>query len=621
MAAQTNEPLQDYLTGDPDALIPFLDRLDEEGRLWRDQWGGQLWDTNVKIVRGDIWPDKSTTPMFASNIISPAIRRKSGLLVESKPILDIRPRRNGMQPTADTLKKLIRAIWDEQSIAMSLETLAYYVACFGNGLFKITYDKYADYGDGGIVVAPVDPRLIRVDPACIKAYSLDEAQYIIEDSVVPLSWIRQRYPRTSKDVIPDTVSQLQGNDQHKLNWANRVFTKFFNKPDQGRESAVPRVYLKQYWIADPTLTKDGDLKFPGGRMILRTGDNHVLNDDTEHDADESPYSQQNPFFDGLWPYEMFDNEPDPDHLWGHAEVTALKKINEAFNRTGHALVKVLIKNVPFIITDANALRPEDITDLKELEEIVLEKSAGRSVERIPPTQPTTITLEFMKMCQSLVEMETGLQDGAMQGKGRVELRSQPQLEGLMQMSQVLVRSQARRLEAFMERVGQKLISRAFQFCTDSRIYTYVDQDTVKEFDFNKDELRGQIVKQAQEAAEKDAQEETKRKMEAGQSIEKAFTKPELTEDDILEHVRGAWRLFRFKIIPFSSLSSTRVQRALLLEQLAEKTMIPTSMVLEEAGFDNPKELQQEAVKEFQERTALGIPPPQSDKGKKGGKKP
>src|SRR5271168_713963 len=171
----------EYLPKDPDKLVPFLDKLDEESKNWRDVWGGQAWDTNVKIVRGDIWPDKTTTPMFSSNIISPAIRRKSGLLVESKPILDIRPRRKGMQPTANTLKRLIRAIWDEQSIAMSLEALAYYVACFGNGVFKITYDKFADFGEGGIVVAPIDPRLFRIDPAVVKAYSLNEAQYLIED--------------------------------------------------------------------------------------------------------------------------------------------------------------------------------------------------------------------------------------------------------------------------------------------------------------------------------------------------------------------------------------------------------------------------------------------------------
>ena len=47
----------------------------------------------------------------------------------------------------------------------------------------------------------------------------------------------------------------------------------------------------------------------------------------------------------------------------------------------------MIKAVPFIITDANALRPEDITDLKELEEIVLEKAAGREVRREGPPQP------------------------------------------------------------------------------------------------------------------------------------------------------------------------------------------------------------------------------------------
>src|ERR1700722_99371 len=202
----------DRLSLDSDEILGSLDRLDEEAKSWRDQWGGQSWDTNVKIVRGDIWPDKTTTPMFASNIISPAIRRKSGLLVESKPILDIRPRRNGMQPTAVTLKKLIRAIWDEQSIAMSLESLAYYIACFGCGFFKMTYDKYADYGEGGIIVSPIDPRLIGVDPALVKAYSLNDAQYIIEASVVPLSWVRQRYPKTSKNVQPDTLTQLSGNE-------------------------------------------------------------------------------------------------------------------------------------------------------------------------------------------------------------------------------------------------------------------------------------------------------------------------------------------------------------------------------------------------------------------------
>ena len=612
--ATEREPLNDDMSS-PDSLSGLLDRLDEEGKTWRDQWGGQAWDTNVRIIRGDIWLDKSITPMFSANIISPAVRRKSGLLVESKPTLDVRPRRNGLQPTATTLKKTIRALWDEQSIAMSLEALAYYVASFGNGLFKITYDRYANFGDGGIIVLPTDPRLIKIDPAVVRAYDLDKAQYIIEESVVPLAWVRQRYPKTSGSVQPDTVTQLNGNDQHKLNWAGRVMSKFFNKADQSKTSAIPRVYLRQYWLADPAM-KGGNLKFPGGRMLLRTGDGVILNPDTEN---AGPYGQQNPFFDGLWPYEMFDNEPDPDHPWGHAEVTALKKINEAFNRLGNSLVKTLNKNVPFIIADANALRPEDITDLKELEEIVLEKAAGRTVERVAPTQPTAINLEFMKMCQSLVEMETGLQDGAMQGKGRVELRSQPQLEGLQQMAQVLVRAQARRLEAFLERCGQKLVSRVFQFCTDDRIYTYVDNDTVKEFEFNKEELRNQIVQQAQKEVEEEAKAETKRRMEEdGLSIEKAFVKPELTQEDILEHVRNAWKLFRFKIIPFSSLASTRMQRAMLLEQLAEKHLIPGSMVLEEAGFDNPKELLKEAAQEIHESQALGIPPPEPPK-KTGGK--
>ena len=74
--------------------------------------------------------------------------------------------------------------------------------------------------------------------------------------------------------------------------------KFFNKADQGRESAIPRVYLREYWVADPTTAKGRDsvLKYPGGRRLLRTGDSHILND--------IPDSSE-----GLWPAESLLRRP------------------------------------------------------------------------------------------------------------------------------------------------------------------------------------------------------------------------------------------------------------------------------------------------------------------------
>jgi hypothetical protein len=78
-------------------------------------------------------------------------------------------------------------------------------------------------------------------------------------------------------------------------------------------------------------------------------------------------------------------------------------------------------------------------------------------------------------------------------------------------------------------------------------------------------------------------------------------------------------LFRFKVIPFSTLSSNKIQRAAMLTQMAQEGAIPMSMVVKEAGFDNPEELMQQAAKEMQMKQQMGFPMPEPKKGK-GGKK-
>lgn len=594
--------------------LSFLDSIDEEGKQWRDTWS-KNWDRNAAILRNDIWPDMGNKALFTSNIISPAIRRKSALLTESKPQIDIRVRKEGFQATSIILKNVCNALWDEQFMAMAMESLAFYLGAFGCGFWKISYDRNADFGNGNIIISAVDPRMMRIDPSITKAYELHKAQYIIEDSIVALSDLQRTFGAAAKDVRADTRINMLGPEQHKLSWYNRVMANYFMSKDRREgESPVPRVWTREYWIADPATDEDGTPKYPGGRRIVRTGDDTVLEDPDE--------GQENPFFDGLWPYEMLDNEPDLDHPWGHAEIEALKKLNEAFNRIGHVVTKTTVRNVPWVIADNNALDKETIQDLKELEEVVVEKGAGRQVEHVPATQPTQFSTDFMRYIVSLVEMSVGLSDGAMQGKGRVELRSAPQLEGLQQASQVLVRAQARRLESFLERVGQKLISRIFQFYTDDRIMVYNGENEIKEYNFQKDKLRAEILMQAEGAAEQMALDQTNENLQDGMSLSKAAVDPKdlNTPEHIFDHVKGAWRNFRFKIIPYSSMSSTKIQRAAMVQQLAAQGMLPTSLVLQEAGFENYKELWQETIQELKLRQSMGFPPPGGGQQKKGGGK-
>lgn len=592
--------------------IEKLKRMREEGVTARDQWGAN-WDRNVSTLRGDLWPDKGSRPLFLANIISPAIRRKAGLLTEAQPGIDVKAIKNGLGVTSEVLKRTITAMWGEQNVSIAMETLANYLAGFGCGYWKITYDEAADFGNGNICITDVDPRLVVIDPTVRRAVDLWQAQYLIEDSVVPYTWIQKKFPKTASKAQPDQTIKYETNDTHRISWYSRLRERL-KKAANPADSAVGRIYLQQYWVADASTDKDGNLIYPGGRRIFVTGDDVILNPNM--DPTDLTYGQNNPYWDGLHPYIMLDNEPDLDHPFGHAEVEALRKLNEAFNAVGHMTTRTMIKNVPWIIADQGSIPAATIQDIKELEEVVVEKAPGRTVDRQAPTQPTSINLDFMRMMITLVEMSCGLNDGAMQGKGRVEMRSGSQLEGLQQASQVLVRAQARRLENMLERAGQLLISRIFQFYTDDRLLVYNDGDKMKEYSLQKEKLRGEIIQMAVAGAEQEAIEETTANMEDGMSAVKAHVEPELTHEKILEHLHGAWKLFRFKIVPFSTLSSNKLQRTAMLEQLAQQGMIPGSMVVREAGFDNPEELQQQALQEMQKKQAMGFPPPDQGKGKK-----
>jgi len=598
----------------PEDQIARMRRMREEGLQYRDQIGAS-WDRNVKTLRGEMWPDAASRPLFLANIISPALRRKAGLLTEAQPGIDVKAVKNGLQTTAEVLKRTITAMWSEQNVSMSLETLANYLAGFGCGFWKITYDPDADFGNGNICITDVDPRLVIVDPTVTRAVDLWKAQYLIEDSVVPFSWIMRRFPKTAKHAQPDETIRYETNDTHKLSWYARLRDKL-KKQANPADSAIARCYLQQYWIADASVNSEGNLLYPGGRRIFVTGDDIILN--PSDNKEDLVYGQNNPYWDGLWPYLMLDNESDLDNPYGHAEVEALRKVNEAFNAVGHMTTRTMIKNVPWIIADQGSIPAATIQDLKELEEVVVEKAPGRTVERNPPTQPTTTNLAFMQLMQTLVNEYCGLTDSSSPGKGRQEVRSGAQLEGLQQASQVLVRAQARRLENMLERAGQLLISRIFQFYTDDRLLVYNDGDKMKEYDFQKEKLKGEIVQLAAAGAEQEAVDATTENLEEGMSAVQAHVEPALSAEKILEHLHGAWKLFRFKIVPFSTLSSNKLQRAQVLQQLAAEGAIPQSMIVREAGFDNPEELQEQALKEMQKKQQMGFPPP--DQGKKKGKK-
>ena len=592
-------PRRSHLPEDPGSpeMVKALDAIDGEAKSAKDNIA-RHWDRDVKRWQGrrpegPVRPD----PVFEVDILRAACERKISLLTEGKPILDVQPRRYGLDNTALILKAAAQGVWDQQQFPVNLEMLNVFASIMGCGGWRTRWDPSHSYGFGDITLEAVDPRNIGLDPAIINAADLSKGQYIRIDSVVPTGQLQRKYPDRADELVGDTRVKPSEPEARNKSGIWNIRNIFRGASDKVKD-AVPRSSIREYFLFDPATDKEGLPKYPNGRYIVRAEDDVVLND--------GPGEDQNPYFDGLPDLDLFDNHPDPDHPWGRSEIEALQFLGTAFNRSGNLLIKSYLRNAyPWIVADRGALDPDTIQQLRDQEQMVLEKGGGRDVTRNPgPLLDSALPL--MQFIDTMINQSSGLTDPSMEGKGRVELRSGAQVEGLQNAAQLIIRAQARRLEELLERVGQKIISRIFQFYDDDRILTYYGGGLeFLKYRFERQKLVSEIialgVKRAIEDAKKNDEE----------------TDEPYIADAILFSIKGAWRDFSFRVVPYSSLSTTRQQRAALKGALVQQRLLAPSEVLREAGYDNPREKMAEAAEEFKFMEGAGlVPPPDQQKGKK-----
>lgn len=572
-----------------DAMLRFLDRIGSEGKKARDTWGKD-WNRDVAIWRGrsnrtgagDVTNQRAN---FHSDIITSAMSRRISLLGESKPTFDVLPRRPHLDASADILKVAVQGVLDSAQFPACNEIMLSLAAIMGAAGIRTRWQREPQFGFGEITLTAIDARRIGIDPEVSYAHEINEGQYVWIDTTQPTGLLQRRYPQFADRIKPD-LSIPPDDDRGSSVWNLRSIFRGFS--GSGESDAVPRTRVREFFIMDPS-SDDGTPRYPNGRYIVRAGDDLVVNPDDD----------QNPYFDGLCDLDIFDNAFDPDHPWGRSEIEALRTMQNAFNDSGDLMVKAFTRNgMPWVIADRSALDPDTVQRLRDRGQYVIEKAGGRSVERTPGAAIGPDAIALMQLLLQLISQQTGLTDPGMEGNGRVEVRSGAQVEGLAQAAQVLIKASARRLEMTLERVGQKIVSRIIQFYDDDRMLTYYGGgETFIKYKFERQKLVAEIITYGVERAVKEA-----RKRKEDPSVD-------TLADAMLLSIKQAWRDFQFRIVPYSSLSSVKTQRAMLKLQLAQGGLIRASTALREIGIENPEEEWQEAAKEAKMRQDLGLTPP------------
>jgi hypothetical protein len=562
-------------------VLRFLDRLEDESKTV-EKGIKESWDSNLAWFRGQQWMLPDRKPLFMANKLGQIIRKRGAKLVEMKPQFQTKARRQGLSNTEMVLQKTIDAGWDEYSIQMVLEQAVRHMDVYGVTFLHIPWDAAADYGEGDIVPGCLDPRFVHLDPALQNAEDLDMANYIWTSSYISTWEMQKRWPGRGL-LVP--TADTTGGDQ---DWLSSHLKKMFAAWKKGSTpppQAIPRSELREYWFNDPaTDAQTGLPLYPCGRHIIRGGSDVILTD------------EPNPYHDERWPIVMVDGNYDPEHPWGLPEVRALRYLQDAINRMGHLFVEnSVVTGNTWVVADEDAFRPAIVERLNSIGALFLPKKRGYEVNReTPPPMPPHM-MGFIAQAMAWMDELAGLSDPTAAAEGRVEVRSADQLEGIQQATEVLIRATGRRLEAGLERLGQRWIARIFQFYTHNRMLAQLGPTLEwQTFEFERQEL----VKEIDAAVRADAAEKARRG-EVTQSLQEMYS----------DATKRAWRYFTFRITPGSSLASVRAARAQLHGALAERGMLSKKYVLQDLGYPNPQQEIDEAYKEkLADMAAMQGPP-------------
>ena len=585
MAAATS--LRMRPAGPEEKLLKWLDQIEMEGEHWR---GKALRDADryERLFQGQRKYDGARRlPRFKADVIGPTIRRRNALLTENKPVFKIDPMIDGLQATSEVLTQLAEFAWSDHGFQGAIEEMVELASVFRAAGMSLPFDFSADGGLGSVEAVPRDPRQVLIDPNTKHARDVGtRAKYTMIETVEAIWDIQHDFPGRGMEVKPETgVSSyiksplsygVQSDQQGSLSFRDHI--------KKLQEGPIPRCRKKVYFIRDPALLATGGLRYPLGRMVVRAGD-IIL-------ADEP-----SPFFDGEPDLVWFENRREFGSVWGNSEVEALRYLQGAVNRIGEMFVNntVLMGNSR-VVMDNDALSNEAVQKLTNAEALVVSKKRMSTIDWQPPPPMPPHFLQFISFALRLVDYLVGLNDGQLEGRGRVEMRSGVQLEGLQNAAQVLIRALARRLEEFMERMGRKFISRVLQFYNKERILLATGPGgQFQKYKLETDKLFAEINEVAFKRAEKGGK----------------------FEDHLRDLKRNAAASMAFKVQPLSSLATTKVARTQLLIQLVEGAMLPREIILREVGYNNVDELLQKATAEHAQMAQLGIGQQKTSKGKKG----
>jgi hypothetical protein len=519
----------------------FLKGIDEEMDDFKKDNISKYWDDipdfySGKTHWGKYRPSHKVSPIL--NFLRQTVERKTAQMTDAKPFVDILPYNDRLQRVANALTEIIISKWSEQSLELVLTDVIFYAELFGACGTNTLYDPKLHFGKGDITFHCIDPRNLNFDPAVTAAQHLWQGEYVRVEDIIPTSQAKMIYD--NQRIKPDAPyhyvrDKRAGTEQGRT--IRKVVRSMVNK-----KQAIDRSLLKEYWLQDRTF-EGKKPKYPGGRHIIIAGEQIVVD-------------RPNPYYDDRFPIDLLDWHRNPDSAWGTGEIDDLKELQRLVNKLVALVVEngILMTNAIWI-GDKNALEPDQWDDLDNKPGLKVKIKPGTNLRREPgqPLDPTLFSaIQYVENAIYKIGGDAEVTKGGVPG----EVKSGIAIEALQQAAMATIRLKSRGVEQLLERIGQKMIARIFQFEKEDRLMWRLKSD--QDYEMYK------------------------------------FFKSMLRDKELFPNgPKDAWKDFLFKIRPGSSLAMNQWQKAMVAMQMYQaqpKPLIDRLGVLETMDWPGRTEI-------------------------------
>lgn len=326
----------------------------------RDETGLREADVNLRFLRGQQHPQAegpaspfrpdASTYRFTLNVMNQLVKRKTALITDSRPQIDIMAFSKNRRGTAAVFKQTISALWDEANFDQSATRELVRAAVIGSTACVPMWNQSAKYGKGTIDFLMFDPRQVMVDPTITRAIDVQRsAQFAGVKEVLSLNAIRENWPSNGPRVKGSLKwSSYSSASTSRSRWQGiaTAMQRPWRRAEELTQSASPRNEVLHTWFRDWPRDKRGQpiYTMPMFVRYVAQSDGVVLKDEPQV------------AHHGQIPVHLFDWDIELEHPWGISEVGGLRRIQYTLNRIMAQVVEnILLTNRTKVVADTDAV--------------------------------------------------------------------------------------------------------------------------------------------------------------------------------------------------------------------------------------------------------------------------